>query len=275
MFVMNSTVRERTITYPTNASEEAVEVVLQTLRTAVREATDLVLSDEPPLAELAELAEDIGSAATAIVDRWQLLERQSPYRLAGLEEAVSAVEGLIGIAEETTGRAAAALSLERDLAALVAAHGRALLSDRLPAGRGSRSIRALAKEVDIALGYLSDLEAGRVGPPSADVCEKLQRATSIELSDVHAARDRADELKRAYRRRTARTRRTSAVGGTLPREDARLRALATAAIDDPQLLDLVDAIRQLPPGVRRGLEALVSELRHSITEARDRRDPLP
>ncbi|MDQ6615684.1 MAG: helix-turn-helix domain-containing protein [Actinomycetota bacterium] len=264
MFVVILNVLQRTQYFPTDAYEEAVEAVLRTLRTAVRLAKDLVLVGQTPITELAEVAEEIGVATSALIDRWQRLERRSPYRSASLDEAVMLVTGLMDAADAVGSRANGALSLEGNLSALVAARGRSLLSDRLFAARGAKSLRSLAKEVQLALGYLSDMEAGRAGPPSVEMCHRLEEALGIDLSDVRAAKASADDLKREHRRRTARVRRRSVAGGTLPREDARLRAIAVAAVDDPGLLDLIEAIGALPPSVRRGLQHLVTELARSL-----------
>lgn len=259
MFAMKSGVRQRTRLFPANEGEEAVEAVLRSLRADAQGAKDLALADSPRRGELAELAERIRSAAGSLVDRWPRLERMSPYRLASLDEGISLISELADLGD-TPGRRAGPLTFDDSLAALFSLKARALLSDRLRTARGSRSIRSTAGDLNVALGYLSDLESGRKGPPSQAVLGKLADGLAIDLSDVAAAIAQAEALKDAYRQRTARARRAYASPGAYPLEDSRLRSLAASAAEDPELMELIDAIQRLPVGLRRALRNLLAEL---------------
>jgi transcriptional regulator with XRE-family HTH domain len=233
----------------------------------------VVLAGDASSSELAELVEEIGTAAGSLIDRWPRLERNSPYRLASLDEAIILVSELIELGRTSGDRSSPALLLEGNLSVLVAAQARALLSERLSTARGSRSIRSVSKGLHLALGYLSDLESGRTGPPSAAVLEKLATGLDIDLSDVSTAKIRAEQLKHSHRRHVTQTRRTYVVGGMLPGEDTRPRALG-AATDDPQLLDLIDAIRQLPVPLRQVVAKLAKDLKAAWDqERRPRRGP--
>jgi transcriptional regulator with XRE-family HTH domain len=267
MFAMEKSVRQRTISFPANEAEEAVYAVLRTIRTSTGAARDLIAQGEAEATELAEVAEEIGGGVASLLQRWRLLDRGSPYRSASLDEAANLVEDVIARAEAAGGNTGIALSLESELAALVLAQARASAAEQIATGRGSRSLRSLAAGTGLALGYLSDLEAGRRGPPSDDVCRKLEVDLDIELLPAVAeARQRAEELKRRHRQRRARARRMPLAKGKLPREDTRLAAVAVAVADDPRLLELLDAVRQLPPSARRGVEQLVKELTQAFAK---------
>jgi len=259
MFVMKSSVRQRTMIYPANEGEEAVEAVLRTLRTDTRAAKDLLQAEGQHREELAELAEQIRTAVGSLVDRWPRLERQSPYRLAALDEAIGMINELADLGE-ASGRRAAPVDFEDSLGALLSVKARALLSERLRAARGSRSVRSTARDLHVALGYLSDLESGRAGPPSASVLEKLADGLAIDLSDVAAAIARAEAFKDAHRRRVAQARRVHAATGARTQEDIRLGAFSGSAEEDLELLDLIEAIRRLPAELQRALRLLVTQL---------------
>jgi transcriptional regulator with XRE-family HTH domain len=197
----------------------------------------------------------------------------SPYRLASPDEAISLISELADLGD-TPGERAGSLTFDDSLAALFSLKARALLSDRLRTARGSRSIRSTAGDLNVALGYLSDLESGRKGPPSQAVLGKLADGLAIDLSDVAAAIVQAEELKDAHRQRTARTRRAYASPGAHPLEDSRLRSLAASAAEDPELMELINAIRRLPVGLRRALRNLLAELEVAQGERLPRRGSL-
>jgi transcriptional regulator with XRE-family HTH domain len=256
---MEKTVRQRTSLYPANESEEAIDAVLRSLRTDVRAAKDLALSGVQRRGELAELAERIRSAAGSLVDRWPRLERLSPYRLASLNEAISIISELADL-NETPGGQVGPLSFDDSLAGLFSLRARALLSERLRMARGSRSIRSTASELNVALGYLSDLESGRANPPSEAILKKLADGLAIDLSDVAATIARAKTLKDAHRQRTARTRRRHASPVAHALGGPWLSSLAALVAEDPELMELIDAIQRLPVGLRRALRNLLAEL---------------
>lgn len=268
MFFTMQSVRQRTPLYPTNSAEEAVEAVLRTIRNSTRAARDLIGGERPEPGELAEAGEEISGAVASLMQRWRSLDRASPYRAASIDEARVLVEELLEMADGASETIGAALLLEADLSVLVLAQARADAGDRIRTGRGLRSLRRLASDTGIALGYLSDLEGGRQGPPSDEVLRRLEQVLGVDLSVVTKARDRAVQLKQRHQERQARGRRRAAPAqGLLPREEARLRTIASAVADDPNLFALMEGVRQLPPGARRGVEQLVAELLRAFGES--------
>lgn len=220
--------------YPTNTTEEAVQVALGALY------TEVAADERQP--------ERIAGSISTLIARWCRLERSSPYRREAVEEALRVVSGIVdaGLVELVEERAQLALLLARQEIGFRVSQGRSRLS---------YSVREAAERCSMAPSYLSELEGGRSGMPAESTCARLEATLEIEIADL-AREARAGVAEARKMRRVRRARSPSAPIGMDPRLAAAMAALAR----DRQLLELVEDAEQLTPGAKAALGRLARDL---------------
>lgn len=250
------------ISYPTNIREEAVEASLSSARQAVGAILDQVdRAEEADRAEVGSLAEQLAWSVDQVVARAGRLDRASPYRLAALEEAEGLVAQIVSAVEGTSLEGAVGLEMER--ASLVTALAKMRVGDVIKTSREERrmSAHALARRASMAPSYLNELEAGRSGLPSDEVCAKLSKALGVDLATaVREARQQAKAFRERARARRVRERRSTRRISLIPHGGARVQQAVVRLAEDPQLLELVEGTARLPAEGRRAVLRLVQDL---------------
>lgn len=260
---MNS-VRQRALPSPASAGEFAYKPVLETLLGSAAALMEEAKAAVPDITRVAEMAEEVGRACTRLARRWGRLEVDSPYRAVGLDIPIASLEDIL---ETVRGKPNIedASDVDAELADLLALRARLTVSANVATALSNRglSIRGVAKEHGFSSGHLSDIRMGKAGLPTEEVCERLDAALGTKLKkQVEELRARAEELRgRSRERRQRRTRTTQRAASIGPRDHAKLRSINIALLDDQSLLDLVEALTSLPASARKGIHALVRELR--------------
>jgi transcriptional regulator with XRE-family HTH domain len=253
-------VRRRTRPHPTNALEEAVDVSLGAVIDAGRALREEINQAPPDVGSIARNAEEVGRAARSLTIRSRRLERGSPYESA-VDEGLELVEGLIVAAEGAGPAVADAIAFEAELVELLAAVVRRRIGGELKKARtrNQLSIRSLSRTTGLGLGYVSEIEGGRSGPPSVEVCTKLDAVLGTKLAKmVGETQARVENLKEAARERRKReSRGTRRVPDLAPRESARVQAAVIALANDDQLLRLVEHLIAVPLEARRAVARLI------------------
>jgi transcriptional regulator with XRE-family HTH domain len=258
--------RLRTLPFPANIEEEAVEAVLTSLSEAAEALLEEFESDVPELAVIGGLSEDLGRSSRSLIPRWRRLPRASPYREQAIRQALDLLQRVSKAAEAAGPAARDAAAIEDEVGELVLAAARLQVGKALRAARQGMSLRAAAARTGLAVSYLSELEGGQTGLPSEEVCRRLDTILGTKVVPVvEEARQRVAVLKdrsRTRRAKGARDRRRDSLFG--PRDDARLQAVVTALADDRVLLELTEALVALPHPARRGVQQLIQGIRDAF-----------
>jgi transcriptional regulator with XRE-family HTH domain len=251
--------RLRTLPFPANIEEEAVEAVLASLSEAADALLEELGRDVPEFPLIGNLSEDLGRSTRSLIPRWRRLPRASPYREHAIPQALGLLQRVFEAAEAAGPAARDAAAIEDEVGELALVVARLQVGKALRTAREGMSLRAAAAHTGLAVGYLSELEGGQTGLPSDEVCRRLDAALGTKVVPmVKDARQRAAELKDRSRTRRAKGARDRRRGGPLgPRDDARLQAVVTALADDRTLLELTEALIALPHTARRGVQQLM------------------
>lgn len=250
----------RTILYPSNAEEEAVQAGLDSLRAALRSLRQEIDHPEPELMIIAQLADELGRAARSVVSRSKRLGADSPYWPAAIEEAREALEGARGLGKRIGGVVEDAIAFEEDLADVLLAAEKLKIGRAVHAARAKRnwSLRALCERAGLAIGYLSDLERGRTGVPSEAAAKALD-----EVLGTGVAAQRAKllpELSSLRHKGRERRLRQPEPGLRDPRLSVRLAAISDALARDEGLRVTIERLLEMSDSVRSGIRKLVEEL---------------
>ncbi len=251
--------RFRTLPFPANIEEEAVEAVLASLSEAAGTLAEELGRDVPELPLVGTLSEDLARSTRSLIPRWRRLPRSSPYREHAIPQALDLLQRVFEAAEAAGPAARDAAAIEDEVGELVLVAARLQVGKALRTARQGMSLRAAAARTSLAVGYLSELEGGKTGLPSDEACQRLDAALATKVAPmVKDVRQRVADLKgrsRTRRAKHARDRRRGPVLG--PRDDARLQAVVTALADDRALLELTEALITLPRTARRGVQQLI------------------
>jgi transcriptional regulator with XRE-family HTH domain len=247
MFVHMGHVRNRTLPLPEEPTEHSADAALTEVRS--RAQTLIGLARDEDWAGVAGVSGEAIRAARSLKRRWEALDRRSPYRRYVLPTALA----LLTDAAEAVSRHGVAAEgplheLRADLNLMIA---RDAAADLIAEARGNRNLRELARETGLGLGYLSDLQTGKVGPPSERAAAALDRAMGTSLAELVAeARATARELRAQARVAN----RAITVTPSARRSDAdRLSELTMALASDRALQDLLERLIGMPARARAGL----------------------
>ena len=172
--------------YPTNEREEGIHASVEGLRDAAAALVGELERGEPDVSSLADDAEQMAWATASLLGRWRHLTRASPYRLAALDEAEEILQSVLTRVNQNADLGDV-ISLEDELALVTLTSARAKVAERLRRARTASGlpVRGAAQLASVAPAYLSELEAGKSGLPSDDVCARLEEALGVEIGRAH------------------------------------------------------------------------------------------
>jgi transcriptional regulator with XRE-family HTH domain len=246
---------------------EVLERGIDALERTITETTDLVLQQLDEGAADVLVADDLVAVAESTAElerRWHHLPATSARRdtilrveanLDRLVAGAASVGRLSAIPSFVHGRLA-----DLDLSAARWRVGQSIRTARL--GR-NLSIRALARQVKIGSGYLSELESAKAGAfPSPEVSRRLDDAlaTAIQM-EVATFRARHERLVASERVLTPTP--TLFRQGEALDSDLRVELIRRAVRQDAALLDLVEYVVRLPVHVRRAVGDLARALQET------------
>jgi hypothetical protein len=242
--------------------EEGIEAVLRT----IREESQALLSEmgiaPPDLLAIAEHAEEAGRGARALLPRWKRLERESPYVHGAIAEAIALLGAIVTACETAGPEIAEAVGLEMEYADLREVEAALSAANLIKSARGARSMRSIAREANVSPGHLSEIEAGRAGLMTEEVCSRLDAVLGTDLVG-HLSVPRAgaanlrDRVRQRRERRSRTARRQVAIG---PRENVRLQRVGAALAGNADLLATTELLSMLPEGARLGVQKLIEAL---------------
>jgi hypothetical protein len=250
---------------PTNEADFAVDAILGTIRRSVEAFRADTAAGERGAGVLGAHVDDLRRGLRQLAIRWKRLDRDSPYRQEGIQEALALVRSLVEAAANAGPGVASILSLDDELADLLTIETQLRVAAAILGALEERdlSARKAAKLIGRSYSYVSELQGARRTLPSEETCQAIDEHLGTSLVDlVSEARERVD----AHRQAAAdRRRRRGGRGSALVSADPRIQAIADQLAVDDSLLQAIEDIVALPENVRRRLGALASELQTTLT----------
>jgi len=226
---------------------------------------DELATEQPSLPELLELDSEIAGCVQDVLGLGSQLRPSSPGWSETAANVWKGLEGLFNMIAVEHPDIDRALGLDEQLQELILASTRWNVAVTVSTARAGKTVREVANEVGMSIGYLSELEGGKprsVGLPSPGMCTKIDNALGTDLrTRVGDARAKIAALEEHARRR--RSSAASTTGQPLTSFEFRLQIVADTMGRDVQLLAFVERFVLLSDSARRGVEKLVEELSSS------------